>query len=99
MLSVVGEDGMSLRESLNVLVKQKKPVPKELINPTKFPILVKKVWDWFIQLDSFRQNGMERQPLSEMEIGWFFRNRKIEVEVWQLDLIRKLDQVSFEKRK
>jgi len=99
MLSVVGEDGVSLRDTLKAVEKQTGRTPKELPNPTEFPILVGDVWEWFIQLDSFRQNGMERQPLSEMEIGWFFRNRKIEVEVWQLDLIRKLDQVSFEKRK
>jgi len=84
---------------LKVVEKQTGRKPKELINPIEFPVLVADVWDWFISLDSTRQNGMERQPLSEMEIGWFFRNRKIEVEVWQLDLIRKLDQVSFEKRK
>lgn len=78
--------------------KQTRKTPKELINPVEFPVLVGDVWDWFISLDSTRQNGMERQRISEVETGWFFINRRIKPETWQLDLIRKLDAVSFEKK-
>jgi hypothetical protein len=81
-----------------VVEKQTRKAPKELINPVEFPVLVADVWDWFISLDSTRQNGMERQRISESETGWFFINRRIKPEVWQLDLIRKLDAVSFEKK-
>jgi len=73
-------------------------IPPELPNQVKFPVLVGDVWDWFISLDSTRQNGMERQRISESEAGWFFINRRIKPEVWQLDLIRRLDAVSFEKK-
>ena len=56
------------------------------------------MWEWFIFLDSTRQAGMDRQRISEVEVGAFFRNRGIKPELWQLDLIRKLDAASFEKK-
>jgi hypothetical protein len=78
--------------------KQNRRTPKELINPEEFPVLVSDVWGWFIRLDSARQAGMDRQHISEVEVGAFFRNRQLKPELWQLDLIRQLDAASFEKK-
>lgn len=68
-------------------------MPEEGINPIEFPTLVADVWEWFQSLSGTRQSGMAANPISEQEIHFFFKNRKIDYEIWQIEAIRLLDGV------
>lgn len=68
-------------------------MPKEGINPVEFPLMLSDVWTWFLSLHGNRQSGMTVNPISEQEIHFFFKNRKIDYEIWQIETIRLLDSL------
>lgn len=71
-------------------------MPEEGINPVEFPPIMWDLWQWFKRLDRSRENGINgRSPLSEQSIGWFFRNRKITPQSWQLDTLAMLDTIAL----
>lgn len=90
------KDGKSLRETLEVVERMTGQMPEEGINPVEFPDLLYDLWHWFLRMNAGRCSGMGPAPITEQEIGWFFRNRKIAPEVWQLDAIRMLDGIALE---
>lgn len=95
-LNIRGKDGKTLRETLAVVEEQIGRKPKEAINPAEFPEELGDEWDWFIELDAGRTYGhANANPISEQEIRYFFRNRSIRAQVWQIDLIKKLDRASL----
>ncbi len=71
-------------------------MPEEGINPVAFPGLLFEEWSWFLSLNSSRQVSMAVNSIAETEIESFFRNRRITPQLWQLDLIRALDNVALE---
>lgn len=72
-------------------------MPEEGINPVEFPETAQSVWRWFLILNGKRQSGMAGpSPIPESEIGWFFRNRGITPQGWEIDAIDALDRVATE---
>ena len=57
------------------------------------------VWSWFVLLDSKRSVGINgASPIAESEMGWFFRNRQIEVQPWEIEAICRLDLVAYSEK-
>jgi hypothetical protein len=50
------------------------------------------LWEWFCALSQKRQFGMGPNPISEEAIGWFFRNRRLRAQDWELRTLTRLDQ-------
>ena len=73
-------------------------MPPEGINPVEPPDILYDVWQWFLSLHQARPSGLAMSPISEEAIGWFFRNRHITPEGWQIEIIRALDSVAFESQ-
>lgn len=91
-----GKDGKSLRETLEVVARMTGRMPEEGANPVEFPDLLYDLWHWFLKLNAKRGGGMGPAPISEQDIGWFFRNRNIKPQGWQLDAIQMLDGIALE---
>lgn len=70
-------------------------MPEEGINQAEFPDILYDLWHWFLRLNASRGGGMGPGPITEQDIGWFFRNRRIEPQGWQLDAIRMLDGIAL----
>jgi len=95
-LNIRGKDGQTLRETLKSVEKQLGRKPKGLENPVEFPEELGEEWGWFIELDAGRTYGHTgTNPISEIEIRYYFLNRSIRPQVWQIDLIKKLDRASL----
>lgn len=74
-------------------------MPEEGINPVEFPALLWQEWEWFERLDSRREMGFSGPgKIGESTIAWFFRNRGISPQEWQLDLIHILDNMACQAR-
>lgn len=98
-LNAAGKDGKSLRETLQAVERMTGRMPPEGINPVEFPEFLSELWGWFTRLNAGRGRGFGMQPITEQEIGWFFHNRRIRPQLWQLDALRTLDLVSMESTK
>lgn len=71
-------------------------MPEEGVNPVDFPESMGQIWIWFVSLSGKRPPAMAGQsPIPESEIGWFFRNRHIEPDLWVFDAISALDAVAL----
>lgn len=71
-------------------------MPDELANMPDCPPGFEYLWEWFLTLNGKRQNGMSVNPISELEIEAFFRNRRITPKVWEVNLISRLDAIAVE---
>lgn len=73
-------------------------MPEEGINPIEFPELLYDLWQAFLRLNASRSHTMDGPSrISEHDIGWFYRNRGMVPESWELDAIQMLDAVALEK--
>ena len=71
-------------------------MPEEGVNPVDLPAVVAHVWGWFLSLNGKRQQAMQgMNPITESEIGWFFLNRKINPELWEIEAIERLDALTL----
>lgn len=71
-------------------------MPMEGINPEELPEEAAHVWLWFLQLNAKRPQAMSGiSPISASEIYYFFCNRQITPEVWEVDALAALDNVSI----
>ncbi len=72
-------------------------MPEEGINPVELPPEMTVVWDWFLVLHSKRQPSIAGpSPILESEIGWFFHNRQIIPDGWELGVLTRLDDLARE---
>lgn len=69
---------------------------QELAAAPDCPAGLEYLWGWFLRLHSTRPPGFGVSAISEQEIGWFFRNRGIQPESWEIDLIAQLDALALE---
>lgn len=68
----------------------------EGVNPEEFPVEVEHIWMWFLQMNAKRPQAMSGvSPLLESEIHFFFRNRQIVPEAWEVDALAALDLVAI----
>jgi hypothetical protein len=70
--------------------------PPELDEAPEFPEALYDEWHWFLSLNAARPAGLGASPLTESDIGWFFRNRRLAPEGWQIELIRRLDVIALQ---
>lgn len=71
-------------------------MPLEGVNPAEFPCELGHLWCWFLQLNAKRPHAMSGIcPISESEMHFFFSNRRISPEVWEVDAIAALDWVAI----
>lgn len=92
-LNAKTRDGCTLREQLLSVERQSKKPVKELQNLVSCPESMLQVWSHFIALDSARQsNGYSALPLSYSEILSYFTLLKESPDVWEVQMLRRLDQ-------
>ena len=96
-LNQKGRDGVSQRDHLLAVERQSKKPVKELQNLVTLPESMFSLWSHFITLDSTRSsNGYSSNPLSFSEIKAYFDILREVPEVWEVQLIRRLDQTLLE---
>lgn len=94
-LSRRGKDGKSLRETLEVVARIKGVMPEEGINPVDPPDVLYDLWGHFLRMSAARPPGMAPSPILESEIAAYCTNRRIRFQMWELDVIRALDQIAL----
>jgi hypothetical protein len=98
MLAKRGEDGVSLRKTLETVHRMTGRMPEQLVNQTQLPEQLSHVWEWYLILSmarTYRPDGVP-QAIPESEIGWFFSNRRISPEGWETDALRMLDRAALD---
>ena len=64
---------------------------------TERPVLISDLFDWFCDLRTARKhNGYSLMAIEYTEMHAYFLIRGINVEKWQIDVIRMLDSLSLE---
>ena len=96
MLHTEQADGSTLKQNLENVYRMTGKKPPELeIEP--IPDCLVHVWHWFLQLNSQRTSkGFGVNPITNQDMWFFFQLEGIEPESWELDLIRKFDQVALQ---
>jgi len=99
-LGELQEDKATLRHHLEVVWRRTGKKPQQLQEAPELPESVAHIWSWYVELSRKRQAAMSGvAPLLESEIGWFFANRGITPELWELDAINALDRSAIESYK
>lgn len=80
----------SLRSHLEAIEAQTGITPDELVNPPP-NFAVGYLLDYFYQLNLSRQCGMVLNPLLYSEIEAWQRLYRIELDIWEIDTIKRLD--------
>lgn len=82
-----------MRDQLNNVWKQTGIKPKELEDIPDLPASCFEVWSWFLNLNESRtSNGFGFNPVQYSEIDAFFRLKQIQPELWEIDLLKRLDR-------
>lgn len=87
-------DGASLKDHLLLIHKTTGKKPKELDNLIELPPEFAKVWEDFINLSSSRQSGFGISPLTYTEIKSYTELMGIELEPWEVNMIKLFDRVT-----
>ena len=67
--------------------------PKELVGPD-FPEPLRNIWSWFCALSARRGQGLSGYLLiTYTEMDAFFRRRNLTPQIWELELLERLDQI------
>lgn len=91
--SISGSSGSSIREQLNSVWKQTGIKPRELEDLLEIPRSCYECWSWFLELNESRSsNGFGMNPLSYSDTDAFFRLKQVLPEIWEIDLLRRLDR-------
>lgn len=96
-LNKVGEDGVSLRDTLAVIERRTGVMPAEGINPVELPPECVQLWAWFLQLNQERavsDMGGPR-PLTSANLLAWMQLEGVRLEGWEILAIRRLDQVAL----
>lgn len=81
-----------MRDQLNSVWKQTGVKPKELEDLIELPESCAQVWKWFIDLNNSRtSNGFGVNPITYSDIKSYLDLINIEIEDWELNLIKKFD--------
>jgi len=98
-LSKRNKDGQSLRETLATVERMTGRMPAEGINPGEIPDLLVDLWNHFLRLNATRNVGMGTCPITELEIFAFCANRRMRLSTWEIDVIRRLDDIALSSTK
>lgn len=92
----MGNSG-SLRDQLNSVWRQTGIKPKELEELKELPESCNQVWKWFIDLNNSRySNGFGVNPLSYSDIKAYIDLIGIDIEEWELHLIKRIDNEAMD---
>ena len=93
----VGGKGNTLRDQLNSVWRQTGVKPKQLDELKELPESCAEVWFTFLKLHNARQgSGFGVSPIAYSEIQAYTNLYQIELEEWELDLLRMFDQAVLE---
>lgn len=82
-----------MRDQLENVWRQTGVKPKELDNIPELPSSCEEVWSWFLNLHESRSsNGFGVNPIPYSDIDAFFRLKQIQPELWEIDLLKRLDR-------
>lgn len=88
----LGGKGNTLRDQLMSVWRQTGIKPKQLDELPELPESCYHLWKIFIDLHNTRQNsGFGVSPISYLEIEAYSRLYSIELDPWELDLLKKFD--------
>lgn len=90
-------DGLSTREHLASVEKITGRKPKELEDLIELPSEYIKVWEDFINLSSSRPSGFGISPISYTEIMNYSILMGVELEPWEVQVIKVFDRVTIEE--
>jgi hypothetical protein len=55
------------------------------------------LWRWFVRLDATRASAFSgKSAITENEMGWFFRNRAIQPQPWEVEILASLDLLALQ---
>jgi hypothetical protein len=93
-LAETQKDGCSYRDHLKLIEERSGKIQEELhFDP--IPNSCLHVWEWFLQLDSSRQSGMQANPISFSDIQAFFQLHNVQPDDWEISLIKQLDRIAL----
>ena len=85
---------MSLRDSLEAVYKQTGKIPPELQSMIEAPESLVQIWYWFCALNNTRSDNMQGEcPITYSEMLAYFTLQNIDVDSWEIDIIKKIDHV------
>lgn len=70
-------------------------MPKELEDLVELPENLINCWRWFIDLNNTRSAGMGFSTITYSEIHAYFTLLQIDVEPWEIEVIKAFDRVAF----
>lgn len=76
-----------------------KKKPKELLDLVELPDTFRECWFWFISLNNTRSSGFGMSPITYTEILSYFMLMEIDVEPWEVDVIKMFDGIALESTK
>lgn len=85
-----------LREHLETVAKAIGKKPKELEDLVELPSNFNEVWDWFLALNNTRSSGFGISAITYTEIRSFFQLMQIDVQPWEIRVIKMLDSIALE---
>lgn len=71
-------------------------MPKELEDLVELPDSCKHVWEMFLELNQTRSSGFGISPITFTEIYSMSKLREIKLLQWEIDLIKRFDQLFLE---
>jgi len=91
------DKGITSREHLKEVERQTGVTPKELKNPTEFPILLRHLWFAFVRLSKRRTSGFSGpDPLTPTFVKDWLDLSEEELRPWEVEAIFALDDKFME---
>lgn len=95
---MVNKAGESLRDTLKAVEIRTGRMPAEGLNPVDEPDVLRDLWRHFKHLNAARTYGFSAaNPISELEIWAYCRNRNVRLQQWEVNALRRLDAIALTK--
>lgn len=65
---------------------------EDIVSEIDCPVEVEYIWEWYIELDATRQNGMGYGPITHQEITAWSVGMKIDLMPFERESIRAIDR-------
>jgi len=93
-LNKTDDNGIAKREHLLQVERQTGHTPRDLENPTQFPMLLLYIWSAFICLNSARTAGFSGpNPITYTELHHWKELTETPLSAWDIQALKRLDQV------
>ena len=85
-----------MRQQLEAVERITKKKPKELLDLIALPETMREYWQWFLDLNATRPQGMGGiSSIQYLEMTAYFNLNSIEVEPQEVQIIKMLDSVAI----